>query len=233
MGGSKDEKLLYCSFCGKSQHEVGKLIAGPSVFICNECVGLCNDIIEDELSDYKKPLPKTKDCVINLCKALDEVRRSTDLILGKEYSCLYIDEGNAEQQSVWQQLYSSQEKPYSQELRRLENSDERSPEIVEWSERWSPEINGAAKLCAELEKWLFDNNDDDLVLYDMLRELALMLDGLPTATVEANDIAVSNRLEPEHRFFAVADFLKTADEYSWQIHNLVLSPCWHVHSQDA
>ena len=43
------EKLLYCSFCGKSQHEVRKLIAGPSVFICDECVELCNDIIRDEL----------------------------------------------------------------------------------------------------------------------------------------------------------------------------------------
>jgi ATP-dependent Clp protease ATP-binding subunit ClpX len=42
------EKLLYCSFCGKSQHEVRKLIAGPSVFICDECIELCNDIIKDE-----------------------------------------------------------------------------------------------------------------------------------------------------------------------------------------
>lgn len=42
------EKLLYCSFCGKSQHEVKKLIAGPSVFICDECIDLCNDIIHDE-----------------------------------------------------------------------------------------------------------------------------------------------------------------------------------------
>jgi ATP-dependent Clp protease ATP-binding subunit ClpX len=42
------EKLLYCSFCGKSQHEVKKLIAGPSVFICDECIELCNDIIRDE-----------------------------------------------------------------------------------------------------------------------------------------------------------------------------------------
>jgi len=42
------EKLLYCSFCGKSQHEVRKLIAGPSVFICDECIDLCNDIIRDE-----------------------------------------------------------------------------------------------------------------------------------------------------------------------------------------
>ncbi len=44
------EKLLYCSFCGKSQHEVKKLIAGPSVFICDECIDLCNDIIRDESS---------------------------------------------------------------------------------------------------------------------------------------------------------------------------------------
>ena len=41
-------KILYCSFCGKSQHEVRKLIAGPSVFICDECVELCNDIIREE-----------------------------------------------------------------------------------------------------------------------------------------------------------------------------------------
>ena len=43
------EKLLYCSFCGKSQHEVRKLIAGPSVFICDECVELCDDIIREEI----------------------------------------------------------------------------------------------------------------------------------------------------------------------------------------
>jgi len=47
--GANSEKTLYCSFCGKSQHEVKKLIAGPSVFICDECIDLCNDIIRDEL----------------------------------------------------------------------------------------------------------------------------------------------------------------------------------------
>ena len=52
-GGKGDDsgKLLYCSFCGKSQHEVRKLIAGPSVFICDECVELCNDIIREEVSE--------------------------------------------------------------------------------------------------------------------------------------------------------------------------------------
>ncbi|MFM7330374.1 MAG: ATP-dependent Clp protease ATP-binding subunit ClpX [Brachymonas sp.] len=49
-GTSSSEKTLYCSFCGKSQHEVKKLIAGPSVFICDECIDLCNDIIRDEVT---------------------------------------------------------------------------------------------------------------------------------------------------------------------------------------
>ncbi|CCK76227.1 MAG: ATP-dependent Clp protease ATP-binding subunit ClpX [Oleispira antarctica] len=49
--GEDSGKLLYCSFCGKSQHEVRKLIAGPSVFICDECVDLCNDIIREEVQE--------------------------------------------------------------------------------------------------------------------------------------------------------------------------------------
>lgn len=49
--GEESKKLLYCSFCGKSQHEVRKLIAGPSVFVCDECVELCNDIIREELQE--------------------------------------------------------------------------------------------------------------------------------------------------------------------------------------
>ena len=64
---SEGEKLLYCSFCGKSQHEVKKLIAGPSVFICDECVDLCNDIIREEVQEEgglqtrDKPLPTPKE----------------------------------------------------------------------------------------------------------------------------------------------------------------------------
>jgi len=49
--GEDNGKLLYCSFCGKSQHEVRKLIAGPSVFICDECDDLCNDIIREEIQE--------------------------------------------------------------------------------------------------------------------------------------------------------------------------------------
>ena len=67
------EKLLYCSFCGKSQHEVRKLIAGPSVFICDECIELCNDIIREETSSdkngkqAKSDLPTPKE----ICDILD------------------------------------------------------------------------------------------------------------------------------------------------------------------
>jgi ATP-dependent Clp protease ATP-binding subunit ClpX len=57
---NEDDKSLYCSFCGKSQHEVKKLIAGPSVFVCDECVDLCNDIIREELQDAKTVESETK-----------------------------------------------------------------------------------------------------------------------------------------------------------------------------
>lgn len=70
---NEGEKLLYCSFCGKSQHEVRKLIAGPSVFICDECVDLCNDIIREEvqgenLRDGENSLPTPKE----ICELLDQ-----------------------------------------------------------------------------------------------------------------------------------------------------------------
>jgi len=62
---STDGKILYCSFCGKSQHEVRKLIAGPSVYICDECVELCNDIIREELEEAgvgdRENLPKPRE----------------------------------------------------------------------------------------------------------------------------------------------------------------------------
>ncbi len=73
-GRDDSGKLLYCSFCGKSQHEVRKLIAGPSVFICDECVELCNDIIREEVQDHavsgsdKPKLPNPRE----IKKTLDE-----------------------------------------------------------------------------------------------------------------------------------------------------------------
>jgi len=72
LGGSDSKGTLYCSFCGKSQHEVRKLIAGPTVFICDECVELCNDIIREETKTalVKKsgdvPTPR------EICKVLDD-----------------------------------------------------------------------------------------------------------------------------------------------------------------
>src|SRR5712672_1333957 len=68
------EKLLYCSFCGKSQHEVRKLIAGPSVFICDECIELCNDIIREESAADKGGKPAKSDLPTprEICGILDE-----------------------------------------------------------------------------------------------------------------------------------------------------------------
>jgi ATP-dependent Clp protease ATP-binding subunit ClpX len=69
--GNDSEKLLYCSFCGKSQHEVKKLIAGPSVYVCDECVELCNDIILEEMEEEsttaikKLPTPQEINAILN------------------------------------------------------------------------------------------------------------------------------------------------------------------------
>jgi ATP-dependent Clp protease ATP-binding subunit ClpX len=75
-----DDKLLYCSFCGKSQHEVRKLIAGPNVFICDECVELCNDIIREEMEENPQvssnKLPKPHE----IKEVLDEY------VIGQEYA---------------------------------------------------------------------------------------------------------------------------------------------------
>ncbi len=69
-----DEKLLYCSFCGKSQHEVKKLIAGPSVFICDECIELCNDIIREELQEAEEANLTKSDLPVprEICQILDQ-----------------------------------------------------------------------------------------------------------------------------------------------------------------
>jgi ATP-dependent Clp protease ATP-binding subunit ClpX len=78
--GSDNKNTLYCSFCGKSQHEVRKLIAGPTVFICDECVELCMDIIREE---NKSSLVKSRDGVpspLEICKVLD------DYVIGQPYA---------------------------------------------------------------------------------------------------------------------------------------------------
>ena len=78
--GSDPKNTLYCSFCGKSQHEVRKLIAGPTVFICDECVELCMDIIREE---HKSNLVKSRDGVptpMDICSVLE------DYVIGQEHA---------------------------------------------------------------------------------------------------------------------------------------------------
>jgi len=80
MSNKNNKNILYCSFCGKSQHEVKKLIAGPTVFICDECVELCMDIIKEENKDtlvkYQEGVPPPKE----ICKVLD------DYVIGQKYA---------------------------------------------------------------------------------------------------------------------------------------------------
>ena len=77
---TSNKNILYCSFCGKSQHEVRKLIAGPTVFICDECVELCMDILKEEIKDtfvkHQDGLPSPKD----ICSVLD------DYVIGQNYA---------------------------------------------------------------------------------------------------------------------------------------------------
>ena len=80
MSEKNNKNILYCSFCGKSQHEVKKLIAGPTVFICDECVELCMDIIKEENKDtlvkYQEGVPPPKE----ICAVLD------DYVIGQRYA---------------------------------------------------------------------------------------------------------------------------------------------------
>lgn len=77
---SDDQKTLYCSFCGKSQHEVRKLIAGPSVFICDECVDLCEDIIQEEVREAMSSDPDNIPAPSEIRQVLD------DYVIGQDYA---------------------------------------------------------------------------------------------------------------------------------------------------
>ncbi|MEG3064006.1 MAG: ATP-dependent Clp protease ATP-binding subunit ClpX, partial [Comamonas sp.] len=77
--GTSSEKNLYCTFCGKSQHEVKKLIAGPSVFICDECIDLCNEIIRDE-----KPADEARDARGDLPTPAEIKANLDSYVIGQE-----------------------------------------------------------------------------------------------------------------------------------------------------
>ncbi|MCB1866109.1 MAG: ATP-dependent Clp protease ATP-binding subunit ClpX [Chromatiales bacterium] len=100
---TEDGKLLYCSFCGKSQHEVRKLIAGPSVFICDECVELCNDIIREEMQEHAgsstSSLPKPreiKDVLNEYVIGQEEAKKVLSVAVYNHYKRLEMAGGDDE-----------------------------------------------------------------------------------------------------------------------------------------
>ena len=100
--GDDSGKLLYCSFCGKSQHEVRKLIAGPSVFVCDECVDLCNDIIREEIQEKdaesgnkKLPVPEEiKNTLDEYVIGQENAKKVLAVAVYNHYKRLNYDEGN-------------------------------------------------------------------------------------------------------------------------------------------
>ena len=97
-------KLLYCSFCGKSQHEVRKLIAGPSVFVCDECVDLCNDIIREEIQERdsesairKLPIPEEiKNILDEYVIGQESAKKVLSVAVYNHYKRLNYDKNNQE-----------------------------------------------------------------------------------------------------------------------------------------
>lgn len=102
--GDDNGKLLYCSFCGKSQHEVRKLIAGPSVFVCDECVDLCNDIIREEIqekdtetTERKLPIPEEiKNTLDEYVIGQESAKKVLAVAVYNHYKRLNYDKSNGE-----------------------------------------------------------------------------------------------------------------------------------------
>ena len=102
--GGGNGKLLYCSFCGKSQHEVRKLIAGPSVFVCDECVDLCNDIIREEIQEKdadsairKLPIPEEiKNILDDYVIGQESAKKVLSVAVYNHYKRLNYDKANQE-----------------------------------------------------------------------------------------------------------------------------------------
>jgi ATP-dependent Clp protease ATP-binding subunit ClpX len=114
--GRKLPATMHCSFCGNSQGEVENLIAGPTVFICNECVAMCNDVIADRpINDkgYKKPLERSTDQLLSLMGSVsyaadasgDFLQQVVDTLRGREVS--WADIGarlGVSRQSAWERF---------------------------------------------------------------------------------------------------------------------------------
>ena len=102
-----DDKILHCSFCGKNQHEVKKLIAGPSVFVCDECVALCNDIIEEEQKETllphatkKLPTPRELNQLLDeYVIGQDRAKKVLSVAVYNHYKRLYNQEAQEDQSS--------------------------------------------------------------------------------------------------------------------------------------
>lgn len=102
--GDDNGKLLYCSFCGKSQHEVRKLIAGPSVFVCDECVDLCNDIIREEIQEKesestsrKLPIPEEiKNTLDEYVIGQESAKKVLSVAVYNHYKRLNYDKASSE-----------------------------------------------------------------------------------------------------------------------------------------
>jgi hypothetical protein len=114
--GRKLPKALHCSFCGKSQHEVEKLVAGPTAFICNECVAMCNDVIASRPipdNGYTKPLERSSEQLLLLMGSVnfaadasrDFLQQVVDTLRGREVSWAEIGEAlGVSRQSAWERF---------------------------------------------------------------------------------------------------------------------------------
>jgi ATP-dependent Clp protease ATP-binding subunit ClpX len=80
MADDPNKKTLYCSFCGKSQHEVKKLVAGPAVFICDECIGLCSEIVDEAAAETKRVQDPKLASPREIFKTLD------DYVIGQDHA---------------------------------------------------------------------------------------------------------------------------------------------------
>ena len=115
-GGRKLPSTLHCSFCGKAQHEVAKLIAGPFVFICDACVAICNDVIAGRpIADksYKKPLERSTDQLLSVMGSVsfaadasrDFLQQVVDELRRREVSWADIGQGlGVSRQSAWERF---------------------------------------------------------------------------------------------------------------------------------